>query len=329
MSEIEEDIIEWTKYRQARYFHKLAHQDLVKLDENPLFGHLFDKLKKEKGLSKYKSNLNETSYSSMKSPESNASKETKNRETVGKASSRSMHKAAIKKSKTAQPMSLYCSSKEHSDRVQGVQTARGKVPESFAKSIQEAARRRNPMTPTASHRLNAKQNLTLKTDKTLSIKSGLNFHTARLKTHKIPATSEGFLYSNRGKKIVAKTKTRPKVEVKSKYASLNNTCSLNCSKTSNGEAVKSFVLQGSKLQMKKSVIAKNKKENAKSSKKASTGKTTPRSLKTKESQAIRLRQPKQKIFKGVAKTNGAKLNVSTILNINELVQRFDEFVWKI
>jgi len=287
--------MEWTKYKQARYFHKLAHNDLVKLDNNLLF----EQYKKcsTKSLVKERESLSQTTHSSAQSHRSKMNINIDRKKI--KHNMAELHKN-IKKYNTVQAhhSPRLKQSKNHLNATEIIQGAQKECNKS--KVNKAIIKKKSFIIPNINHKTNIKRNVTLN-----NIKAPLASPTNKLKGHKGFTSPKQSVTKERKNKM--KIESKVKVEVKRQFPSYNNTRANNLSKVSSGGALKPCVFRTPNASARKINIPKN--------------------INTKGNKVMSVRLNQSKQQRSFKSTNNIKPN--TILNINELVQRFDEFVWKI
>ena len=144
MSEIE-DNKEWTKYKQARYFHKLARGNLIEIDDIPLL----NQSNNFKSNSIQKLNILKASFKSSK------------------AFSRFSYNLNAKKYNTIQP--CYSSKESYrGDLDKRIQIRHEKTP--FKKSV---IKKKIPMTPATTHKTKVIRNTIFQPNRTCNVKVAL------------------------------------------------------------------------------------------------------------------------------------------------------------
>jgi hypothetical protein len=281
MLEIEESNIEWTKYKQARYFHKLALTNLVNLDVN------FEQSKRStnESLVKEQKTLIQTAYSSAQSHMHNIG---------GKANVSKLQMNAKKYNTCHSTRQKHANNRLNTTNIiQEAQTERKTIAENkTCNIIRKAIIKRNKIL-----------------NNTHNIKLSLISPSSKLKSNK-NFTSPKQSVINHCSSRKERVEVESKVEVKRQLHAYSNTRASNLSKVTSGKTLNSCVFRtpntsARKVHVPSFNISKNTNINARS-----------------KATRVRLSQPKQ--FK-----NAKNLKPNSILNINELVQRFDEFIWKI
>eukprot|EP00826_Nyctotherus_ovalis_P013878 TRINITY_DN13812_c0_g3_i3.p1 TRINITY_DN13812_c0_g3~~TRINITY_DN13812_c0_g3_i3.p1 ORF type:complete len:323 (-),score=47.59 TRINITY_DN13812_c0_g3_i3:1143-2111(-) len=291
MLETEGESGEWTKYKQARYFHKLAHGCLLKLDDDPLLEY-----------PKNEESKNKLQYSTQTHELITHKEEKKaSRLKAAKTLSKSSYTISVRNYNITHPANPHRYPKESSadnDLNKRILAGYETTPKTLHKPLNEIVKKKGIMTPTVGYKSKAKRNIASNSNKTYNIKLNLLSPKIKLKAYKMvevprqPAKERKTLFA-----------AKPRLHIE----------------TSHSQATKLPTSRSPDLAAQIST------------KKATT--ETPKKANSRASQALgyKLSQPKQRnVFKGSVSVKELRANKSTsILKIEELVERFDEFVWKI